>query len=137
MTRNANAIWTGDLKGGEGRLSSGSKVLSDSKYSFRTRFEGEPGTNPEELIAAAHAGCFAMATVAGLGEAGITPERVEVSCDVTMENLKLTKSELKLTVKAPGADKAKVEQAAQTAKAECPISKALNLEISLDADVQV
>ncbi len=137
MTRTANAVWTGDLKEGEGRLSTGSTILSDSKYSFRTRFEGEPGTNPEELVAAAHAGCFAMATVAGLGEAGITPERVESTSDVTMENLKLTKSALKLKVVAPGASESAVRAAAEKAKADCPISKVLNLEITLDLTVEV
>ena len=137
MTRSANAVWNKDLKSGDGRFSTQSGVLTDLNYSFRTRFENEPGTNPEELIAAAHASCFAMATSAQLGERGITPERVETSAAVTMEDLALTKSALKLKVVAPGADEAKVREAAEAAKEGCPISKALNLEITLDLSVEV
>ena len=137
MTRSANAVWNSDLKTGNGRFSTQSGVLKDLNYSFKTRFENEPGTNPEELIAAAHASCFAMATSAQLGERGITPERVETAAAVTMENLVLTKSALTLKVVAPGADEAKVREAAEAAKAGCPISKVLNLEITLDLTVEV
>ena len=138
MTRTANAVWTGDLKGGDGRLNSQSTVLHDTKYSFKTRFENEPGTNPEELIAAAHAGCFAMATAAALGEKGITPQSVSVSCAVTMENLVVTKSALTLEVTASGSDETTIRAAADDAKVNCPISKALSsLEITLDTTVKV
>ena len=135
MKRNANAIWTGDLKQGQGKFSVGSGALKDQSYTFRTRFESDPGTNPEELIAAAHAGCFSMALSAQLGERGITPASVATTCTITFENLTLTKSALVTTVKAPGADKAKVEEAAAAAKAGCPISKVLKLEITLDLTV--
>jgi osmotically inducible protein OsmC len=136
MKRNASAIWNGGLKDGQGRFSVGSGAVKDLKFGFRTRFEDEPGTNPEELIAAAHASCFSMALSAQLGERSITPEAIETTCTVTFENLTLTKSALKTTVKAPGADKAKVEEAAAAAKAGCPISKVLKLEIVLDLTVE-
>jgi osmotically inducible protein OsmC len=135
MKRNANAIWNGNLKQGNGKFSVGSGAFKDQAYTFRTRFESDPGTNPEELIAAAHAACFSMALSAQLGERGITPESVETSCAITFENLTLTKSELTTTVKAKGADKAKVEEAAAAAKAGCPISKVLKLEIALNLTV--
>jgi len=135
MNRNASAIWTGDLKQGKGKFSVGSGALKDQAYNFRMRFESDPGTNPEELIAAAHASCFSMALSAQLGERGITPESVSTACAVTFENLTLTKSALTTTVKAPGADKAKIEEAAAAAKAGCPISKVLKLEITLDLSV--
>lgn len=137
MKRNASAIWTGDLKQGRGKFSVGSGAIKDQSFTFRTRFESDPGTNPEELIAAAHAGCFSMALSAQLGERGITPESVETTCAITFENLTLTKSALATTVKAPGADRAKVEEAAQAAKTGCPISKVLKLDIALDLTVQV
>jgi lipoyl-dependent peroxiredoxin len=135
MKRSASAIWNGDLKQGKGKFSVGSGALKDQSYTFRTRFESDPGTNPEELIAAAHASCFSMALSAQLGERGITPESVETACSITFENLTLSKSALVTTVKAPGADKAKVEEAAAAAKAGCPISKVLKLEIALDLTV--
>jgi osmotically inducible protein OsmC len=137
MTRTANAIWNGDLKGGKGIVSTQSKGLNETQYSFRTRFEDGVGVNPEELIAAAHASCFAMATSAQLGERGITAESIDASAAVTMENLSITKSALTVTIKAPGADKAAVEEAANAAKAGCPISKVLNAEITLDLSVEV
>jgi len=137
MKRNASAIWNGGLKDGQGRFSVGSGAVKDLKFGFRTRFEDEPGTNPEELIAAAHASCFSMALSAQLGERSITPQAIETTCTVTFENLTLTKSALKTTVKAPGADKAKVEDAAAAAKAGCPISKVLKLEIVLDLTVEL
>ena len=135
MKRSANAIWNGGLKDGQGRFSVASGAIKDQKVTFRTRFEDAPGTNPEELIAAAHASCFSMALSAQLGEAGITPEAIETTCEVTFENLTLTRSLLRTTVKAPGADKAKVEAAAAGAKAGCPISKVLKLEIALELTV--
>jgi osmotically inducible protein OsmC len=137
MMRSASAIWKGNLKDGMGSINVASGVLKDQKYGFRTRFEDAPGTNPEELIAAAHAGCFSMALSAQLGERGITPDSVSTECVITFENLTLTKSRLKTTVLAPGADKAKVQEAADAAKAGCPISKVLKLEIELDLTVQV
>ena len=137
MKRNASATWSGGLKDGLGKFSVGSGVLKDLRYGFRTRFEDEPGTNPEELIAAAHASCFSMALSAQLGERGITPQAIDTSCTITLENMTLTKSALRTTVKARGADKAKVEEAAAAAKAGCPISKVLKLEIALELTVEV
>jgi len=135
MKRIASAVWNGSLKEGQGRFSVDSGAIRDLKFSFRTRFESEPGTNPEELIAAAHASCFSMALSAQLGEAGITPEAVETACTITFENLTLTQSVLRTTVKAKGADKAKVEAAAAAAKAGCPISKVLKLDTVLELTV--
>ena len=137
MKRNASATWSGGLKDGLGKFSVGSGVLKDLRYGFRTRFEDEPGTNPEELIAAAHASCFSMALSAQLGERGITPQAIDTTCTITLENSTLTKSALRTTVKARGADKAKVEEAAAAAKAGWPISKVLKLEIALELTVEV
>lgn len=135
MKRNATATWTGSLKEGQGSFSVASGAIKNLKFSFRTRFENEPGTNPEELIAAAHASCFSMAFGAQLGERGITPESIETTCTVNFENLALTQSLLRTTVKVPGADKGKVEEAAAAAKAGCPISKVLRLETVLELTV--
>jgi osmotically inducible protein OsmC len=132
MKRTANAIWNGSLKDGRGTFSVASGAIKDQNVTFRTRFEDAPGTNPEELIAAAHASCFSMALSGQLGERGITPEAIETTCTITFESLTLTKSLLKTTVKARGADKEKVEQAAAAAKAGCPISKVLKLDIALE-----
>jgi len=132
MIRSASAVWHGDLKSGNGEVETQSGAVK-IPYSFKTRFVDEVGTNPEELIAAAHASCFSMALSAQLGERGITPESVETSVQITFENLTLSKSHLDVTVTAPGADQAKFEEAAAAAKAGCPISKVLNLEITLDA----
>jgi len=137
MKRSASAAWSGGLKDGQGAFSVASGAFKDQKFSFRTRFEDAPGTNPEELIAAAHAACFSMALSAQLGERGITPRSVETTSAVTFENLTLTKSALTTTVTAPGADKAKVEEAAAAAKVGCPISKVLKLEITLALTVVV
>jgi osmotically inducible protein OsmC len=137
MKRVANATWKGGLKDGTGTFGVQSGAIKKQKFGFRTRFEDVPGTNPEELIAAAHASCFSMALSAQLGERGITPEAVETTSTITFENLTLTKSLLKTTVKARGADKAKVEEAAAAAKAGCPISKVLKLEIVLELTVTV
>lgn len=135
MKRTANAVWSGALKSGHGQFGVGSGAFTNQKFDFRTRFEGEPGTNPEELIAAAHASCFSMALSAQLGERGITPDSVATTCTITFENLTLTKSVLATTVTAKGADKAKIEEAASAAKAGCPISKVLKLDIALELTV--
>ena len=135
MVRKASAVWKGSLKEGRGVVSTDSGVLANSQYSFSTRFEDGKGTNPEELIAAAHAGCFAMALSAQLGNAGMTAESLEVTAAVTLEKtdagFTVTKSDLNLTARIPGADKAAFETAAQNAKNGCPISRLLKAEISL------
>jgi osmotically inducible protein OsmC len=136
MKRTANAAWKGGLKDGTGTFSVGSGAIKDLKFDFRTRFESEPGTNPEELIAAAHASCFSMAFGAQLGERGISPQSIETTSTVTFENLTLSRSALRTVVHAPGADKEKVQEAALAAKAGCPISKVLKLEIELDLTVE-
>ena len=137
MKRSASAAWSGSLKTGHGRFAVGSGAIKNQKYDFRTRFESEPGTNPEELIAAAHASCFSMALSAQLGERGITPDAIETSCDITFENLTLTRSVLRTKVTAHGADRAKIDEAAASAKAGCPISKVLKLEIALELEAEV
>ena len=137
MKRRATARWTGRLKEGQGTFGVASGAITGTAYSFKTRFEGAPGANPEELIAAAHASCFSMAVGAQLGERGITPESIDTTCDITFENLTLTKSVLTTKVTAHGADKAKIEEAAAAAKAGCPISKVLKLEIELQLEVVV
>jgi osmotically inducible protein OsmC len=137
MVRKASAVWNGSLKEGKGTISTESKVLSNAQYSFSTRFENGIGTNPEELIAAAHAGCFTMALSAQLGNAGITPESLETTAAVTLEKLEagftVTKIHLDVTAKIPGADAAAFEKAAQNAKAGCPISRLLKAEITMTA----
>jgi osmotically inducible protein OsmC len=137
MQRKASAVWNGDLKGGKGKISTASGVLTDTQYSFGTRFENGTGTNPEELIAAAHAGCFAMALSAQLGEAGIKPEEIRAEATVTLEKTDggwtVTKSHLEVAVRIPGADQAAFDKAAQNAKAGCPISKLLKAEITMNA----
>ena len=135
MVRKASAVWNGSLKEGKGTISTDSKVLSNSQYSFSTRFENGIGTNPEELIAAAHAGCFSMALSGQLGNAGMTAESIETTASVTMEKtdagMTVTKIHLDTTAKIPGADPAAFEKAAQNAKAGCPISRLLKAEITL------
>jgi len=137
MVRKASAVWNGSLKEGKGTISTDSKVLSNAQYSFSTRFENGIGTNPEELIAAAHAGCFSMALSAQLGNAGITPVSSETTAAVTLEKLEagftVTKVHLDVTAKIPGADAAAFEKAAQNAKAGCPISRLLKAEITMTA----
>ncbi|HSZ19656.1 MAG TPA: OsmC family protein [Candidatus Acidoferrum sp.] len=137
MIRKASAVWNGSLKEGKGTISTESKVLSNAQYSFSTRFENGIGTNPEELIAAAHAGCFSMALSAQLGGAGITPESIETTAAVTLEKIDagftVTKVHLDVTAKIPGADAAAFEKAAQDAKAGCPISRLLKAEITMTA----
>ena len=132
MKRKAHAIWHGGLKDGKGTFGVGSGVFSDQAFGYKTRFEDAPGTNPEELIAAAHAGCFSMAFSAQLGERGITPKAIETGAVIDFEGGELKKSTLTTTVRAPGADEAKVKEAAAAAKEGCPISKVLRLEVALE-----
>ena len=137
MKRSAKAVWNGSIKEGAGTFGTGSGAIKNQNYSFRTRFEDSPGTNPEELIAAAHASCFSMALSAQLGERGITPQSVETTSTITFENLTLTQSVLRSTVKANGADRKKIDEAASAAKDGCPISKVLKLHITLELDIEV
>jgi osmotically inducible protein OsmC len=135
MKRQATAQWQGDLKTGKGSLTTDSGVLSQTPYSFSTRFEGEKGTNPEELIAAAHAGCFTMALSAELGKAGLTAKSLRTTAAVSLEKngggWGVTESHLDLVAQVPGASQEAFKAAAETAKANCPISKLLNARISL------
>jgi osmotically inducible protein OsmC len=137
MVRKASAVWKGSLKEGKGTVSSDSGVLSNTPYSFATRFESAKGTNPEELIAAAHAGCFTMALSAQLGTAGITPESLETTASLSLDKLDsgwaITKIHLDVTARIPGADKAAFDKAAENAKAGCPVSKLLKAEITMTA----
>ncbi|MDP9269358.1 MAG: OsmC family protein [Acidobacteriota bacterium] len=137
MQRKASAQWRGGLKDGKGTVSTASGALKSTPYSFSTRFEDQPGTNPEELIAAAHAGCFSMALSGQLGGAGMTAESIDTSATLTMEKLDagwtVTKIHLDVTAKIPNADKAKFDEAASKAKAGCPISRLLKAEITMDA----
>jgi osmotically inducible protein OsmC len=137
MERSATAVWTGSLKEGKGALTTASGVLSDTQYSFSTRFENGKGTNPEELIAAAHAGCFAMALAAQLGTMNFTPQTLKVSAKVTLEKLEagwtISKSHLELAARIPGISTEAFQAAAAGAKANCPVSRLLNAEITLNA----
>src|SRR5438309_9656063 len=137
MNRKASAMWRGDLKSGRGTISTESTVLQESAYSFSTRFENGRGTNPEELIAAAHAGCFSMALSAELGQGGLTPDSIATAAALTMERLEagwtVTEIHLDVVAKVPGADRARFDAAAQTAKAGCPISRLLNAKITMAA----
>jgi osmotically inducible protein OsmC len=133
MVRNATAVWNGSGKEGNGQLTTGSSVLNNANYSYKTRFENAIGTNPEELIAAAHAGCFTMKLSFVLGEMGVTPEKLETKCEITFEGGAVTKSHLIVTGKVPGIDKAKFDEAVKNAEQNCPISKLLKTEISSEA----
>jgi lipoyl-dependent peroxiredoxin len=137
MKRKASAVWRGGLKDGKGNISSDSGVLKDTQYSFGTRFENGVGTNPEELIAAAHAGCFAMAFSAELGKAGFTPESIQASATVTLDKTDagwtVTESHLDVTARIPGVDRVKAIEIANAAKAGCPISRLLKANITMDA----
>jgi lipoyl-dependent peroxiredoxin len=138
MKRKASAVWHGDLKSGHGTISTESTVLKDARYSFGTRFENGPGTNPEELIGAAHAGCFSMALSAELQKAGFTADTISTSASVTLENhpqtsWTVTRIHLETTAKVPGISADKFAAIANGAKAGCPISRLLKAEISLDA----
>ena len=140
MKRNASAVWKGGLKDGKGTISSDSGVLADTQYSFSTRFEDGKGTNPEELIAAAHAGCFSMALSAQLGTMGLTPGEIRTSAAVSLdkvgEGFAITAVHLTVKAKVPGADAAQFQTAANNAKAGCPVSKVLNATITMDATLE-
>ncbi|HSB74434.1 MAG TPA: OsmC family peroxiredoxin [Terriglobales bacterium] len=140
MQRKASAEWKGSLKEGSGAVSSGSGVFSKTPFSFGTRFGDQPGTNPEELIAAAHAGCFSMALSAQLGSAGLTPDSIKTNATLTMEKLDsgwtITAIHLEVAGKVPKADKAAFEKAAEAAKAGCPVSKVLNAKITMSAKLE-
>lgn len=140
MQRKGSAVWQGDLKTGKGTVSTDSGVLSKTQYSFSTRFENGAGTNPEELIAAAHAGCFTMALSAQLGNAGLTPEKLETTATVTFDKLDagwtVTNIRLDVTGKVPRADQAAWDKAAEAAKTGCPISRLLNATITMNARLE-
>lgn len=137
MQRKGSAHWSGGLKDGKGSVSTASGVLNNTQYSFSTRFENGIGTNPEELIAAAHAGCFSMALSAELGNAGMTADSIDTTATVTLDKtdagFSITASHLEVTVKIPGADKAKFDEAAKAAETGCPVSRVLNTKITMDA----
>jgi osmotically inducible protein OsmC len=139
MTTFGTAVWHGGLKDGKGAISTKSGALNAYPYGFASRFEGKPGTNPEELIGAAHAGCFTMALSLILGEAGLTADEMNTQADVTLEKLAdgfaITKVHLTLRAKIPGCDKAKFDELAAKAKAGCPVSKLLKADITLDASL--
>ncbi|GGI17176.1 MAG: OsmC family protein [Oxalicibacterium faecigallinarum] len=139
MERSASAVWSGGIKDGKGAISTQSGVLKDTQYGFNTRFENGPGTNPEELIGAAHAGCFTMALSGELGKAGLTAEKLETTATVTLDKVpggfSISAVHLKLTAKIPGADDAQFQSIADTAKTNCPVSKLLTANITLDASL--
>ncbi|MBL8013907.1 MAG: OsmC family protein [Candidatus Omnitrophica bacterium] len=140
MEKKASAVWTGTLKEGQGTVSTQSGALSNAPYGFNTRFEGVKGTNPEELIGAAHAGCFSMALSAQLGNANLKPEKIETTATVTLEKLAdgftITAVHLDVTASIPSANNADFEKAVQAAKSGCPVSKLLNAKISVNATLQ-
>lgn len=129
MIRNATAVWNGSGKEGTGKLSTQSGLLKDSNYGYRSRFENGPGTNPEELVAAAHAGCFTMKLSFSLGEKGFTPESLETRCEITFENGAVTKSHLTVEANVPGINEQQFQEAVKDAEQNCPISKLLKTEI--------
>jgi osmotically inducible protein OsmC len=140
MKRKGSAVWQGGLKDGKGTVSTDSGALSNVQYSFGTRFENGPGTNPEELIAAAHASCFSMALSKQLEDAGAKADSINTTATVTMEKtdagFTVTESHLDVTVKAPGAEQSAFETATQNAKAGCPISRLLNAKITMEARLE-
>ncbi len=140
MERKASAVWKGGLKEGKGEFSAPSGVFSHVPYSFTTRFENTPGTNPEELIAAAHASCFSMALSAQLGAANLTPESINTTANLKMEKLEagwaITAIHLDVTARVPGADDSDLQKAAGNAKAGCPVSKVLNAKITMSAKLE-
>jgi len=140
MKRTASAQWTGDLKSGAGILSTASGVLSSTPYSFKSRFEQGTGTNPEELLAAAHAGCFTMALSLILGQAGLKPENLETTCTITLDKdgdgFAITESRLTLKGKVPGASQEAFENAVQQAKSGCPVSKLFDTNITLESTLE-
>ena len=137
INRRGSAVWQGGIKDGKGAISTQSGALNAYPYGFASRFEGVPGTNPEELLAAAHAGCFTMALSLILGEAKLTAEQMDTSANVTLEQVEggyaITAVHLTLKAKVPGADQASFEELANKAKAGCPVSKLFKAEITLDA----
>ncbi|MBF8672929.1 MULTISPECIES: OsmC family protein [Pseudomonas] len=137
MKKTASAIWEGGLKDGKGQISTESGALKNNPYGFNTRFEDTPGTNPEELIGAAHAGCFSMALSMMLGEAKLTPERIDTAAEVTLDKqgdgFAITAVHLVLRAKVPGASEEQFQEIANKAKQGCPVSKVLNADITLDA----
>ena len=141
MERKATAVWRGDVKTGKGLLSTESTALKEARYSFSTRFESGIGTNPEELLAAAHAGCFAMAVSSQLGKAGLKPEKLEaiatISFEKVGEHFAITKSHLDLLAQVPGASQAKFDAAVNAAQTGCPVSRLFKAEISVEARLEV
>ena len=140
MQRKASAVWQGGLKDGKGSISTASGVLKDTQYSFSTRFENGVGTNPEELLAAAHAGCFTMALSAQLGGAGLTAQKLETTATITLDKVgdgfSVTKSHLDLVATIPRADQAKFDAAVKAAEMGCPVSKLFKAEISVNAQLK-
>jgi len=140
MERTASAVWNGSLKEGKGTITTQSGVLSDAPYSFVTRFENGKGTNPEELIAAAHAGCFTMALSAQLGTMNFTPQSLRTSAKLTLEKLDagwtISKIHLDVSARVPGISASAFESAAASAKANCPVSRLLKTEITMDAHLE-
>ena len=136
MTRSATARWEGSGKEGKGHLNAPSGTFQEAPYSFATRFENASGTNPEELLAAAHAGCFSMKLAFELNAAGFTADRIETTCDITLDSGAITTSALQTRVAAGGLDDAQFQQIAEKAKKECPVSKLYNCDITLDAALE-
>ena len=140
IKRDGSAVWSGGIKDGKGQVSTGSGALKDQPYGFNTRFEDAPGTNPEELIGAAHAGCFTMALSGQLGQAGLTADELRTKATVSMEKVEggfsITAVHLELVAKIPGASQEAFDKAANTAKENCPVSKLLNAKITLDAKLE-
>ncbi len=136
MKRNATAVWNGNVKEGKGNLTTQSAALNKMQYSFKSRFEEGVGTNPEELMAAAHAGCFTMKLSADLTEAGFTPDKLETKAVVSLEDGVINKSELTVNAKVSGISKDKFQEIAKGAKENCPVSKAYNLEMTMNATLE-
>ena len=140
MKRSGNAVWVGDLKQGKGKISTQSGALKDAQYGFNTRFEDGPGTNPEELIGAAHAGCFSMSLSLQLGDAGLVADSIKTTATVTLDKddsgFSITAVHLDLTAKIPGIDNEKFQELANKTKLGCPVSKVLNAKITLDAKLE-
>lgn len=135
MKRQATAVWNGSGKEGTGHLTTQSTVLSETQYSYKSRFEDGVGTNPEELMAAAHAGCFTMKLSFVLGGAGFTPEKIETNCVITLGDGVITNSHLTVKASVPGITPEQFKECADDAKANCPVSKAYNMEITMDASL--
>ncbi len=140
MKKKASAVWKGGIKDGGGTISTETGVLKQAPYGFKARFEGGPGTNPEELLGAAHAGCFSMALSMMLGQVGLVPEKIETQAEITLdkvgEGYEITASHLTVVAKIPGADRAKFEEIAEKAKAGCPLSKVIKAKITMDAKLE-